>query len=289
MAAKFDSTIPGPTDTEGGEVKTGDVDDDEDSKRDADFFKDINELLDTYKQSMDALRFRNGLITAMAVSARGNQYLQDNTLDNTLLANKPERCAKVIVNAVNLIYLLTVIFHPFMPSTTDAILSQLNAPARSLPAAFSIDILPGHKIGKPDHLFKRIEPKMEDEWRSKFGGESSKSPGPAAVTGNAVGAGTAVDGKGAAVQGGASKKALDKQKKAEQKAQAAAMAALKDANKTPEVKALEAKMEAQKVVVRDLKIGKVEGDVEAEVAELLKMKTELTELLKALEASKIEA
>jgi methionyl-tRNA synthetase len=235
---------------------------------------------------MDALKFRNGLIAGMALSARGNQYLQDNTLDNALLANHPERCAQVILNAINLIYLLSTVFHPFMPSTTDGILEQLNAPARSLPNKFSIDILPGHKIGKPDHLFKRIDPKMEDEWRNRFGGESSKNPGPATVAGSATGAGTAT---GAAAQGGLSKSAIAKQKKLEQKAQAAALAALKEANKTPEVKALEERMDVKKEVIKDLKTGKTQGDVDAEVAELLKMKTELADLLKALEASKITA
>jgi len=260
-----------------------------DDKLDSAFATDVNDLLDQYYAAMDSLRFRAGLIAGMALSARGNQYLQDNTLDNTLLANHPERCAQVVMNAINLIYLLTAVFHPFMPSTTDAILGQLNAPARTLPSRFSIDILPGHKIGKPDHLFKRIEPKMEDEWRSKFGGESSKNPGPAAVAGGAIGAGTAVSADVKATQGGLSKSALAKQKKAEAKAQAAALAALKETNKTPEVKALEERIAAKGAIVRDLKTGKSEGDVDAEVAELQGMKAELAKLLKALEASKIDA
>jgi methionyl-tRNA synthetase len=287
-AAKFDSLVPGPSEHQGGPVSFTEPTTDEE-KLDAAFVKDINELLDSYRSAMDSLKFRNGLIAAMALSARGNQYLQDNTLDNALLANHPERCAQVILNAINLIYTLSAVFHPFMPSTTDGILQQLNAPARSLPDVFSIDILPGHKIGKPDHLFKRIDPAMEVEWRNRFGGESTKNPGPAGVEGGVTGAGTAVGADVKATQGGLSKSALAKQKKAEQKAQSAALAALKEANKTPEVKALEEKMDKQKEVVKDLKTGKTQGDVDAEVAELLKMKTELTELLKALEASKISA
>jgi methionyl-tRNA synthetase len=284
-AAKFDSIVPGPSNHQGGVVSFTNPTTDEE-KLDAAFVNDVNELLDSYRSAMDSLKFRNGLIAAMALSARGNQYLQDNTLDNALLANHPERCAQVILNAINLIYTLSVVFHPFMPSTTDGILQQLNAPARSLPGVFSIEILPGHKIGKPDHLFKRIDPAMEVEWRNRFGGESSKNPGPSGVEGSVTG----TDGADVkATQGGLSKSALAKQKKAEQKAQSAALAALKEANKTPEVKALEEKMDKQKEVVKDLKTGKTQGDVDAEVAELLKMKTELTDLLKALEASKISA
>jgi len=287
-AAKLESTVPGPADCEGGEVTFTDPAADEE-KLDAAFVKDVNELLDQYRSAMDALKFRNGLIAAMALSARGNQYLQDNTLDNALLANHPDRCGRVIMNAINLIYILSVVFHPFMPSTTDGILQQINAPARSLPTTFSIDILPGHKIGKPDHLFKRIDPAMEDEWRNRFGGESSKNPGPAGVEAGASGAGTAVGAGAKATQGGLSKSALAKQKKAEQKAQSAALSALKEANKTPEVKALEERMDTQKEVVKNLKTGKAEGDVDAEVTVLLEMKAELANLLKALEASKISS
>lgn len=285
-AAKMSSIVPGPADLEGGDIDVTSLGDSEGDKLDSAFVKDINELLESYRSSMDALRFRQGLVIAMAISGRGNQYLQDNTLDNALLANQPERCATVILNAINLIYLISTVFHPFIPSTTEGILEQLNAPARSLPQNFSIDILPGHTIGKPDHLFKRIDPKMEDEWRNKFGGESSKNPGPVTTQGDITGAGTAA---GANAQAGLSKSALAKQKKAEQKAQAAALAALKEANKTPEVKALEDKMEVKKAVIKDLKLGNTTGDVDAEVAELLVMKTELTDLLKALEQSKISA
>jgi hypothetical protein len=39
--------------------------------------------------------------------------------------------------------------------------------------------------------------------------------------------------------------------------------------------------------VRDLKTGKVQGDVDAEVAELVAMKNELTALVKALQETSI--
>lgn len=273
-AAKYSSIVPDPKDSE------------DNNAVDAEFYKDINELLETYKSSMDALKFRSGLSTAMALSARGNQYLQDNSLDNALLANHPERCARVILNAINLIYILSVVFHPFMPSTTTEMLKQLNAPPRSLAVTFETVILPGHTIGRPDHLFKRIDPGMETEWRNKFGGEAAQAGAGVAKAGVAPAAAAAA----APGSAGLSKNQLAKQKKAEQKAQAAALAALKDAHKTPEVKALEQRMDKQKEIVKDLKTGKTnEGDVDAEVAELLKMKHELAALLKQLEATRVSA
>ena len=39
--------------------------------------------------------------------------------------------------------------------------------------AFAIDLLPSHEIGKPAHLFSRIDPKNIDVWRAQFGGTTA--------------------------------------------------------------------------------------------------------------------
>ncbi|KAJ9104103.1 hypothetical protein QFC19_004087 [Naganishia cerealis] len=289
IAARYDSIVPGPSEA-AGEPKINTAEDaTEEDKIDAAFYNDINELLDTFRSNMDSTKLRAGLATAMAISARGNQYLSDNSLDNALFANKPERCAHVVLNAVNLIYLISVVFHPFMPGTSDSILAQLNAPARTLPAKFSIDVLPGHKVNKAEHLFKRIDPKMEPEWRSKFGGESSQNPGPADVAGSAAGPGTAVDSAVQAKQAGKSKSQIEKEKKKKAKEEAAALEKALAELKTPELTELEEKIKVQGALVKEMKTGKREGDVDAEIADLLKMKTEFNDMIKALQASKISS
>ncbi|KAJ9109988.1 hypothetical protein QFC20_003188 [Naganishia adeliensis] len=287
IAARYDSIVPGPENA-GGEPVVDASEASEEAKIDAAFYTDINDLLDTYRANMDSTKLRAGLTTAMAISARGNQYLSDNSLDNALFANKPERCALVVLNAVNLIYLISVVFHPFMPGTTSAILDQLNAPARTLPEKFTIDVLPGHKVNKAEHLFKRIDPKMEHEWRSKFGGETTQNPGPADVAGSAAGPGTAVDPAAQAKQAGKSKSQIEKEKKKRAKEEAAALEKALAELKTPELTELEEKIKVQGALVKEMKTGKKEGDVDAEIADLLKMKTEFNDMIKALQASKLE-
>lgn len=134
--------------------------------------KDLNALLATYNEAMESVSERKGLETAMQISTRGNQFLQENKLDNSLLANNPEKAAAVIGVGVNIIYLLSAIFAPFMPETSTQILEQLNAPPRLIPNEFSLDILGGHNLGKPAYLFSRIDEAKIDEWKSKFGGGS---------------------------------------------------------------------------------------------------------------------
>lgn len=227
---------------------------------------------------MDATKLRNGLFVAMSLSARGNQYLQDSGLDNTLLAENPERCGEVCLNAINLIYALTATFHPFMPSTSEDILKQLNAPARRLPSKLSIDILPGHKLGKAAHLFQRIDNtdgKAELKWKRQFGGADVAAEGADAAATEKTKAPKAEDHKGNWAKANEAKK---------KKAEAAAAAA---ASKSPEERELENKLEAQNNLVKNIRTGKAEGDAAKEGAAAKAIKVQLQELRKKLKEAKI--
>ncbi|CAG8437167.1 10663_t:CDS:2 [Ambispora gerdemannii] len=135
----------------------------------------VNTQLALYIQTLDNVKLRAGLDIAMEISRIGNHYLQDAKLDNTLFEKNPAKCGTVIGVTLNLIYLLSAIFSPYMPSTSASILRQLNAPPRNIPDEWTLDIYEGHQIGKPEYLFKRIEDKKEEEFRRKFGGGATAS------------------------------------------------------------------------------------------------------------------
>lgn len=233
---------------------------------------------------MHLTKLRQGLQTAMSISARGNQYLQDSGLDNALFANQPERCGQVLLNAVNLIYLLSALFHPFMPTASAGMIEQLNAPARSLPTALSIDILPGHKLGKAAHLFKRIDNtngEQEAKWQKQFGGFQDPTSEAAAASI------AAANGKATPPPKGAADHKANWAQSQNQKKKAAAAAV--DAAKSPEERELETKLEAQTKIVKEIRLGRAEGDVEKETAQVKSIKSELAELRKKLKAAKISA
>ncbi|KAF8753526.1 Class-I aminoacyl-tRNA synthetase [Rhizoctonia solani] len=121
------------------------------------FVSEVNELLSEYIESMDRVKLRHSLNLVMTISARGNAYLQRCNLTKVLLEKEPKRCAQVLSRALNLIYALSALIHPFMPSTSDGILRQLNAPPRVIPSVLSTDILPNHKLGTPELLFSPIK------------------------------------------------------------------------------------------------------------------------------------
>ncbi|KAI8356616.1 tRNA synthetases class I (M)-domain-containing protein [Choanephora cucurbitarum] len=154
MFAKYDGVIPkadfsGPLETA--------------------LIKDVNALLKQYVDTMEAVKLRAGLGLAMTISARGNQYLQEANLSNALFDESRAKCDAVVAVAANLIYLISALISPYMPASAESICHQLNAPLRTIPDEFTMDILEGHVLGGAEYLFTRIDEKMEDVWKAKYG------------------------------------------------------------------------------------------------------------------------
>ena len=215
---------------------------------------------------MDAVKIRLGLQTVMLISSRGNIYLQSAGLNKALIASNPIRCAQVISRAINLIYVLSSLIYPFMPATSSAILAQLNAPDRAVSEIFSNDILAGHTIGTPEHLFKKIEENMEEVWRLKFRGIDEKLSGSAAAATSDPLVKTAPG--------------QSKRKAAKVAAAATSTSIVSDGPKSTEVIALEAKIAEQGQVVRGLKAQtpktpELDAQIKAAVDILKALKTDL--------------
>ncbi|KAK5096515.1 methionine--tRNA ligase mes1 [Exophiala xenobiotica] len=142
---------------------------------------DITKALKDYHREMEAVHLRSGLSEAMRLSSAGNGLIQAFRLDNALIANDPTLAAAVVGTAINLIYLTSAIFEPYLPATCKSIREQVNAGFLQIPSEADIEngwrptyIKSGHKVGKPAYLFSRIEPKKADEWREYFGGNQEE-------------------------------------------------------------------------------------------------------------------
>ncbi|KAJ7455394.1 tRNA synthetases class I (M)-domain-containing protein [Mycena galericulata] len=256
VASQYDGVLP-----DGGDAPGPLPVDDTDAK----FVEEVNELLKAYVDAMDAVKLRLGLQTVMLISGVGNAYLQGSGLNKTLMTENPIRCAQVLSRAVNLIYVLSTLIYPFMPATSETILAQLNAPARAVPDVLSNDILAGHSIGTPVHLFKKIEENMAETFRSKFGGID---PQPEAATDPLTAPPPPVSKRQAAA------------------AKKAATAKADNAPKSPEYLALEAKIQEQGLHVRSLKgqmpkTSEVDAQIAAAVEVLKGLKLELGALPRA--------
>lgn len=228
--------------------------------RDSEFISDVNAHIKGYTDAMEAVKLRLGLQTIMLISIRGNGYLQSSGLGKALMVENPTRCAQIVSRIVNLIYVLSALIYPFMPATSESILAQLNAPARVVPDVLSTDILAGHAIGEPKHLFKKIDDTMAETWRLQFrGSEPTHDPtsDPLKVT------------------PGLSKKQAAAAKKAATKS-----GVISNGPKSPEVLTLESKVADQGLVVRSLKgqtpkTNELDVQIKAAVDELKRLKVEL--------------
>lgn len=133
--------------------------------------EDINKILTNYIEEMELGHERRGLEIAMSLSARGNLFLQENKLDNTLFSEQPDKSDAVVGVGLNIVYAVASVVGPYIPETAEKIYKMLNAPALRIDDQFQLAILGGHNINKAEYLFQRIDEKQIEQWRQKYGGK----------------------------------------------------------------------------------------------------------------------
>lgn len=143
--------------------------------------KDITEQVHQYLSEMEAVKLRQGVLTAMRIAEAGNLLIQAHRLDNALIASEPKLAAAVVGTVINLILLCSAVFEPYLPATCASIRKQLNADFLLIPSEEDVAsgwkptyIKSGHKIGKAEYLFTKIDEKKADEWREYFGGNQAE-------------------------------------------------------------------------------------------------------------------
>ncbi|XP_020266926.1 probable methionine--tRNA ligase [Asparagus officinalis] len=144
----------------------------------------VGKLVDQYLDAMEKVKLKQGLKTAMSISSEGNAYLQESQFWK-LYKEDPSSCSIVIKTSAGLVFLLANLLEPFMPSFAVEVLRQLSL---SADAHISLcdekgdtekakrpwDFLPsGHKIGKPEPVFKEMKDEDVEFFRQKFAGSQS--------------------------------------------------------------------------------------------------------------------
>ena len=150
--------------------------------------------------------------------------------------------------------------------------------------------MPGHVLNKAEHLFKKIDNvdgAQEKAWQTQFGGDSvaAKAAKPAGPKGHAEGG--VVPKVGDVIPGAGSKKKKADAQTASQGLSKRAQAKAAEANKSPEQKELEAKIESQTKIIAGIRKGEVQGDAEAETAKAKTLKGELAAMVKALKEASL--
>ncbi|XP_017483024.1 PREDICTED: methionine--tRNA ligase, cytoplasmic-like [Rhagoletis zephyria] len=137
----------------------------------------LNRELASYFEYMDKVQLKDGLKPILwGISRLGNQYMQ-NEKPWVLVKNedtKP-RAATVIGLAANISAMLSILLQPYMPDTCVQLQEQMNIKCNQVPSnrKFICILKTGHQIGKPQPLFKKLDPKEVEGFRTKFSGSST--------------------------------------------------------------------------------------------------------------------
>ncbi|KAM1689876.1 hypothetical protein TB2_031128 [Malus domestica] len=144
----------------------------------------VGKYAEQYIEAMEKVKLKQGLKTAMAISSEGNAYLQESQFWKLYKEDQP-RCTIVMRTSVGLVHLLACLLEPFMPSFSLEVFKQLNLPPETHlslcddegdidRARRPWEIVPiGHKIGKPEPLFKELKDEEVEFWRQKFAGSQA--------------------------------------------------------------------------------------------------------------------
>ncbi|KAI0523304.1 hypothetical protein KFK09_005699 [Dendrobium nobile] len=145
----------------------------------------VSKLVDQYLDAMEKVKLKQGLKTAMSISSEGNSYLQESQFWK-LYKDDPSSCSIVMKTSTGLVLLLACLLEPFMPSLSSEVLKQLNLPPETHlslcddkgdidKAKQPWNFLPsGHKIGKPEPLFRELKDEEVESLRQRYAGSQAE-------------------------------------------------------------------------------------------------------------------
>jgi methionyl-tRNA synthetase len=113
---------------------------------------DIRQQAADIADNLEHYRFRNALSAFMNIARAGNQYLT--VAEPWKLDQGDEKIPTIINHALQVCYELTKYMQIFLPHTAEKAMELLNLESIALEGG---NLEPGHQIGKPVHLFERIE------------------------------------------------------------------------------------------------------------------------------------
>ena len=155
----------------------------------------LHDDLQELNQCLRTFDFRGGLRKLMEISSQGNQLLQFNEPWKKVKLEAYDGLVKVIMNLANqYVTSISVAMYPFMPFSSDKLRDLLNLPrieGQSEMINLLVDlaegedvIKSGHQIGKPTHLFSRIDDEVINQQIEKL--KNSAVANAASSTSNAA-------------------------------------------------------------------------------------------------------
>ena len=124
---------------------------------DRDTLKEFADVKQQLESLLDNFKFREAQKEAMNLARIGNKYLADT--EPWKLAKTDMKRVETILNiSLQLVANLAIAFEPFLPFSSEKLRGMIGLEGAQWDRLGAIDLLPaGHKLGKPELLFEKIE------------------------------------------------------------------------------------------------------------------------------------
>jgi methionyl-tRNA synthetase len=126
----------------------------------ADYPARISRLFESYK-------IRDGVLEAMNLARAGNKYFNDSGPWKTIKQDK-EKSATTLNICLQAIYTLAEILSPVIPFSAEKIFASLNAEKTLWSKSGEENLIPGHKLGKVEIIFQKIEDEVIENLMEKL-------------------------------------------------------------------------------------------------------------------------
>ena len=154
----FDGRVPDP-----GEL----------AQQDQEALDACEETFDDVAESIETRRFRRALYQAMELARVGNRYLDAEQPWKTVKSD-PDKAAKTLWTALNIISTLRTVFYPFIPFSSDKMHDLLGFDGATATDGWRRRVVePGSPLSKPRPLFRKLDPEIVEEERARLVAQQS--------------------------------------------------------------------------------------------------------------------
>ncbi len=125
--------------------------------------------LEAVTQLLEAVKLREALRAILAIGNRGNKFFQDMAPWEDIKTN-PERAHLTVSVLTYLVRDLAIALEPYMPESAQRIMRMLALKDQDWSLLGDFAGLNGHRIVRPEILYRKLDPAQAEKLRKKFSG-----------------------------------------------------------------------------------------------------------------------
>lgn len=139
------------------------------------FMKEVQELQAQLTEAFEKVSIKEVLRLILQIGSLGNIFF-DHQKPWVKIKEDRDSVATTISVLVHLIRDLGIMLEPFMPDTSARILKMLNLEAQKWSSIGDFTQMQDHQLGTPEILYKKIDEKLIEKFKSQFNGEKKSDP-----------------------------------------------------------------------------------------------------------------